>query len=224
MGIENLYDPDSTYQLTEDNLNKLLAIHMRLRTNMPIIIMGETGCGKTRMVKFLCDLHRPPDSKLQNMFIVKVHGGTTEQDIERCLAGESASSTATAGDYKDAEHHRSIPRRSELYGSDRLRETSDLRSPDRPAAVGRAPEDHLRVQPVQKALGRSNQETGARRPRVQSSRRGHRRPLRSRADAATRLQSAAAAAVSDSVLLGLRTALCRKWSDSTSISLSNRSF
>ena len=98
MGIENLYDPDSTYQLTEDNLNKLLAIHMRLRTNMPIIIMGETGCGKTRMVKFLCDLHRPPGSKLQNMFIVKVHGGTTEQDIETSYRRRISERATANGD------------------------------------------------------------------------------------------------------------------------------
>ena len=41
MGIDTLNDPDVTYQLTEDNLNKLLAIHMRLRTNLPIIVMTD---------------------------------------------------------------------------------------------------------------------------------------------------------------------------------------
>jgi hypothetical protein len=31
MGIEYLYDPDSTYELTTDNVEKILAIHMRFR-------------------------------------------------------------------------------------------------------------------------------------------------------------------------------------------------
>jgi energy-coupling factor transporter ATP-binding protein EcfA2 len=39
--------------------------------------MGETGCGKTRLVKFLCELMVPRDVKTfkpitQNMIIMKV--------------------------------------------------------------------------------------------------------------------------------------------------------
>ena len=32
MGIEIGYDPDSTYELTVDNMMKILAIHMRFRS------------------------------------------------------------------------------------------------------------------------------------------------------------------------------------------------
>ena len=31
MGIEDIYDPDEEYELTTDNVKKILAIHMRLR-------------------------------------------------------------------------------------------------------------------------------------------------------------------------------------------------
>ena len=31
MGVENMYDPDTTYELTTDNVEKILAIHMRFR-------------------------------------------------------------------------------------------------------------------------------------------------------------------------------------------------
>lgn len=31
MGVENVYDPDPTYELTLDNMMKILAIHMRFR-------------------------------------------------------------------------------------------------------------------------------------------------------------------------------------------------
>jgi len=35
--------------------------------------MGETGCGKTRLIKFMCDLWKPPGTEdMQNMVLVKV--------------------------------------------------------------------------------------------------------------------------------------------------------
>ncbi|KAI0217706.1 hypothetical protein LSAT2_030557 [Lamellibrachia satsuma] len=54
------------------------------KCDIPVVIMGETGCGKTRLIKFMCDLWKPPGIEdMQNMVLVKVHGGTTEQDIMR---------------------------------------------------------------------------------------------------------------------------------------------
>ncbi|KAK9965830.1 hypothetical protein ABG768_004896 [Culter alburnus] len=76
------FDPDSTYELTTDNVMKMLAIHMRFRCEIPVIIMGETGCGKTRLVRFLCDLQRE-GRDVENMKLVKVHGGTTSEIIYR---------------------------------------------------------------------------------------------------------------------------------------------
>ncbi|KAL7825428.1 hypothetical protein AOLI_G00326350 [Acnodon oligacanthus] len=73
-------DPDSTYQLTLDNALKILAIHLRFECNIPVVIMGETGCGKTRLVKFMCDLLRKGDDKT-NLLMVRVHGGTTSDMI-----------------------------------------------------------------------------------------------------------------------------------------------
>jgi len=72
MGQLNQHDPDSTYELTTDNVKKILAIYMRFRCNIPVIIMGETGCGKTRLVKFMCDMWLPPGVKLENMILMKV--------------------------------------------------------------------------------------------------------------------------------------------------------
>lgn len=31
MGVKNMHDPDSTYELTMDNVKKILAIYMRFR-------------------------------------------------------------------------------------------------------------------------------------------------------------------------------------------------
>ncbi|MED6260783.1 hypothetical protein ATANTOWER_028724, partial [Ataeniobius toweri] len=80
LGIHWPLDPDETYELTTDNILKMLAIHMRFRCGIPVIIMGETGCGKTRLIKFLCELRRSGVAT-ENMKLVKVHGGTTSEMI-----------------------------------------------------------------------------------------------------------------------------------------------
>ena len=77
--------PDESYVLTTDNVKKMLAIYMRFRCAIPVIIMGETGCGKTRLIRFLCEIQKPPNAKIKNMILMKVHGGTTAKDIERKL-------------------------------------------------------------------------------------------------------------------------------------------
>ncbi|XP_072882379.1 E3 ubiquitin-protein ligase rnf213-alpha-like [Hemitrygon akajei] len=80
LGIQWPLDPDETYELTTDNILKILAIHMRFRCGIPVIIMGETGCGKTRLIKFLCEL-RKVGANTENLKLVKVHGGTTADII-----------------------------------------------------------------------------------------------------------------------------------------------
>lgn len=38
--------------------------------------MGETGCGKTRLVQFMCQLQCPDVKNVQNMFVMKVYWNT----------------------------------------------------------------------------------------------------------------------------------------------------
>ena len=71
MGIDFPHDPDETYVLTVDNLIKILAIQMRFRCGIPVVIMGETGCGKTRLIRYMCDLARQGEDQ-RNMLIMKV--------------------------------------------------------------------------------------------------------------------------------------------------------
>ena len=46
------------------------------RCNIPVVIMGETGCGKTRLIRYMCDLAaqgcRQGGEHVKNMFIMKV--------------------------------------------------------------------------------------------------------------------------------------------------------
>uniref|UniRef100_A0A2K6KPV1 E3 ubiquitin-protein ligase RNF213 n=1 Tax=Rhinopithecus bieti TaxID=61621 RepID=A0A2K6KPV1_RHIBE len=80
LGIRWVIDPDETYELTTDNMLKILAIEMRFRCGIPVVIMGETGCGKTRLIKFLSDLRRA-GADADTIKLVKVHGGTTADMI-----------------------------------------------------------------------------------------------------------------------------------------------
>ena len=44
------------YKITGDNYKKMILILFRIFTNIPVILMGETGCGKTELIKQLIKL------------------------------------------------------------------------------------------------------------------------------------------------------------------------
>ena len=66
---------DAGYVLTVDNLLKMLSIQLRLKFNLPAIIMGETGCGKSSLIRNLC---RIIDADLETL---NIHGGMDDPMI-----------------------------------------------------------------------------------------------------------------------------------------------
>ena len=44
------------YTLTADDALKMMLVHVRICAGEPVIICGETGCGKTSLIKFLLKL------------------------------------------------------------------------------------------------------------------------------------------------------------------------
>ena len=46
-----LHPVSAGYVITIDNLLKMLSIQLRLRNGLPVMIMGETGCGKSSLIK-----------------------------------------------------------------------------------------------------------------------------------------------------------------------------
>ncbi|CAF2688686.1 unnamed protein product [Rotaria sp. Silwood2] len=64
------------YVLTSDNFIKMLLIYMRVQCGIPVLIMGETGCGKTSLIKFLCQ--KILDEDLE---IFHIHAGVTLEII-----------------------------------------------------------------------------------------------------------------------------------------------
>ena len=72
---ESLTDVDKFYALTPDNLLKMVLIYMRIRANIPVVIMGETGCGKTSLIRFLA---HTCDTKFEHY---NIHAGITDSMI-----------------------------------------------------------------------------------------------------------------------------------------------
>ena len=66
------------YVLTCDNFLKMIKIFIRSVSNIPIIIMGETGCGKTCLIKFLVNVVLQ-----ETLIIISVNAGTSLETITK---------------------------------------------------------------------------------------------------------------------------------------------
>jgi hypothetical protein len=63
------------YAFTTDNLMKMCLMKTFLECDIPIVMIGETGCGKTHLVQYFGELANIPVHTLD------LHGGITEQDV-----------------------------------------------------------------------------------------------------------------------------------------------
>jgi len=57
----------------------LLSIQSRIKISQPLVLEGHTGCGKTTLIKFLCQLDK------MNLVHLRIHGGWTNEIIEEKL-------------------------------------------------------------------------------------------------------------------------------------------
>ena len=73
--LKSLESITESYVFTEDNFIKLILISLRLRTDIPVIMMGETGCGKTSLIKIIAEL------KDIGMYTLNIHAGIEDSDI-----------------------------------------------------------------------------------------------------------------------------------------------
>ena len=74
--LENIVE---SYVFTSDNFIKLILISLRLKTDIPVIMMGETGCGKTSLIRIIAEL------KDITMHILNIHAGIEDKDIIKFL-------------------------------------------------------------------------------------------------------------------------------------------
>ena len=63
------------YSFTYDNFKKMVMINLRVNAKVPLVIMGETGCGKTSLIRALANL------KKADMIIFNIHAGIDNNKI-----------------------------------------------------------------------------------------------------------------------------------------------
>eukprot|EP01084_Bolivina_argentea_P287280 492930_1 len=73
--VEDIYKANRDYALTFDNLLKMVAIYLRVKSQIPVLIMGETGCGKTKLLSFMANVLG------LIMYQFDVHGGYSIADL-----------------------------------------------------------------------------------------------------------------------------------------------
>ena len=79
MSLKSILSHESDdYVITNDNFKKMILLVYRIKANIPVIIMGETGCGKTALIKKLNQLLNNGE---QTVKIINIHPGITNEDI-----------------------------------------------------------------------------------------------------------------------------------------------
>ena len=66
------------YVYTADNFIKVILILLRIRAKVPVIMMGETGCGKTTLIEMAYKLINNENKPLKKL---NIHSGVTDNDI-----------------------------------------------------------------------------------------------------------------------------------------------
>ena len=83
--LKSLEEISGDYVFTPDNFTKMILIIIRLRAGMPVIMMGETGCGKTALIKKLSELMNDGEEKMK---ILNIHAGINDRDIIKFIEEE----------------------------------------------------------------------------------------------------------------------------------------
>lgn len=67
----------SNYEFTMDNFVKMILIYLRIRSNVPLILLGETGCGKTSLIQSLVYFLKGK----YKLITFNIHSGLNYQEI-----------------------------------------------------------------------------------------------------------------------------------------------
>ena len=84
-----ILDVPEGYVFTPDNYFKMVMINIKILANVPVILMGETGCGKTFLIRMMSQIYSKKDikkkdkeKKCENILKIKnIHAGITEDNI-----------------------------------------------------------------------------------------------------------------------------------------------
>jgi len=77
-GEKSLEEIAGNYAFTPDNFIKIIIILLKIRAKVPIIMMGETGCGKTLFIRKLSEMLNNGECIMK---IKNIHTGINDRDI-----------------------------------------------------------------------------------------------------------------------------------------------
>ena len=80
------------YCITGDSVLKMIAIFVRIKCGIPVILCGECGCGKTELIRYTCEYLGA------TLFILDCHGGTEEEEIHRVFEQAEAKARLVHGE------------------------------------------------------------------------------------------------------------------------------
>ena len=73
--IKEMIQKLGSYVFNADNFFKMVQILIRIRTGVPVLIMGETGCGKTSLINAIAEINN------YKMITLNIHAGITDNEI-----------------------------------------------------------------------------------------------------------------------------------------------
>ena len=79
--LEEIINRDK-YVITKDNFRKMILILYRIIAKIPVILMGETGCGKTALIKKLNELLNNGKETLET---INIHPGITDENLIKIM-------------------------------------------------------------------------------------------------------------------------------------------
>ena len=82
--ITDIKEKMENYEFTMDNFVKMVLIYLRIRAKVPLILLGETGCGKTSLIKHLVYFLKGK----YRLITFNIHSGMSYEDIMDFLIKE----------------------------------------------------------------------------------------------------------------------------------------
>ena len=76
--ISIIEENGNNYVITNDNFKKMVLLVYRIKANVPVIIMGETGCGKTALITKLNQLLNNGKTTVE---IINIHPGINDEKL-----------------------------------------------------------------------------------------------------------------------------------------------
>jgi nucleoside-triphosphatase THEP1 len=76
-------EKNNNYVITNDNFKKMVLLVYRIYANVPIIIMGDTGCGKTTLIT---KLNQIINNGVKTVEIINIHPGVTDEELCQKMA------------------------------------------------------------------------------------------------------------------------------------------